>query len=222
MNTIIPRKIIPGKEGELGPIIEPLDKLRPKPKNHILLILGDASCVWGDVEKFQDLGIPHDTMLINHTPLTYPCDYQHYVAGDSHMKDMQDIAHIVPENVIKHCWNPNSFGFDVRWLKMNKEGWSGTTATLAYTVAVILDYFKIILAGVPMDNSGHWYDEFLAPNDRKRQSDHRHHLWKWNELACRPYRALMRSFSGKTKENLKEPTVEWLMDIPIPLNGGPK
>lgn len=219
--SIRPTRIVPDNWLELPPI-EPVSKLRPKPKKHVLLIVGDAKSVWDDIARFRALDVPHDTMLINHVPLGYPYPYQHYVAGDSHMADMQAVAKIVPKKVTKHCWNPNSIGFDVRWLRMNKAGWSGTTANLAIKIAIILDYYKIVLAGVPMDNSGHWYDEFLSSEDRKRQSDHRHHLWKWNELACRPQARLMRSMSGNTKDNLGEPTVEWLLDIPKPLNGGKK
>lgn len=219
--SIRPTMIVENNWGELPPI-EPVSKLRPEPLKDVLLIVGDSAGVWEDVAGFRALGVKHDVMLLNHAALGYPFRYQHYVAGDSHMADMQAIAKIVPERVIKHCWNPNSFGFDVRWLKMNRAGWSGTTANLAIKIAVILGYLKIVLAGVPMDFSGHWYDEFLPPDDRKRQSDHRHHLWKWNELACRPQARLMRSMSGNTKDNLGEPTKEWLLDIPIPLNGGSK
>jgi len=200
--------------------IEPVSKLRPKPLRHTILIVGDATCVWEDIAKMRALKVPHDTMLINHVALAYPYKYQHYVAGDSHMEDMQRIAAKVPDGVIKHCWNPNSKNFDVRWLQLDKAGWSGTTANLAVKISVILGYLKIVLAGVPMDFSGHWYDEFLPENDRKRKSNHLHHLWKWNELACRPQARLMRSFSGNTRDNLGEPTREWLLDIPRSNNGG--
>jgi hypothetical protein len=61
-------------------------------------------------------------MLMNHMPLAYPYEYQHYAVGDSHRPYEQAIAKKVPSHVIKHCWNPNSHGFDVRWLKSTPRG----------------------------------------------------------------------------------------------------
>jgi hypothetical protein len=107
----------------------------------------------------------------------------------------------------------------VRWLKSTPRGWEGTTLTLAVRVGVALGYLKIVLAGCPMDESGHWYDEFLKPNDIKLQNRHKQHLWKWNEMACRPHSRLMRSMSGNTKDLFGEPTPQWVFDIPKPLNG---
>lgn len=220
IQSIVPTKIIE-KDFKRLPLIDPVSKLRPKPIRHTVLIVGDATGVWEDVGRFEGMGIEHDTMLINHVALAYPLPYQHFLAGDSHMADMQRVAKKIPKKVIKHCWNPNSYGFDVRWIRQAKAaGWCGTTANLAAKVAICLGYLKIVFAGIPMDNSGHWYDEYLPENDVKRQSDHRHHLWKWSELGCRPQSRLMRSMSGNTKDLFGEPTVGWLLDIPIPLNGG--
>jgi len=217
--TLIPTKIVPGKWWKT-PEIKPISKLRPKPIRHTLLIVGDGKSIWDDLIKFRAMGADHDTMLLNHTVMAYPYPYQHYAVGDSHRAYEQEIARkYVPRGVIKHCWNPNSHGFDVRWIKQTPRGWEGTTLSLAVRVGIILGYLKIVLAGCPMDNSGHWYNEFLKPDDNKLKNEHKHHLWKWMEMACRPYARLMRSMSGNTQELFGEPTVEWLFDIPQPLNG---
>lgn len=193
--------------------LEPIDpmELKPVPKKDVLLIVGDGSCVWNDIANFCDMEPPpFDTMLINHVCLAYPGEYQHFIAGDSHMKPMQEIAHTLPKSVMKHCWNPGSKGFDVRWIKEDGRGWSGTTAALGVKIGIALDYIKIVMAGCPMDRSGHWYDKNLKPTDTKLLNDHRHHLWYWTEMATRPIGRFIRSMSGNTADLLGRPTKEWL------------
>ena len=212
--SIYPTEVNPKKYGMLGDKVEPISKLRPKPEKDILLIVGDGWNVWDDLERFFEFGVEHDAMLINHIAMVYAWPYQHYVAGDSHMGDMQKIARKLPKSVIKHCWNPNSKYFDVRWIRNGRAGWSGTTANLAVKVGIMLDYLKLVLAGIPMDNKGHWYDEFLPENDRKRKSLHAAaHLWKWTELSTRPIARFIRSMSGNTADLFGKPTKEWLLDI---------
>jgi hypothetical protein len=187
-----------------------IDTLRPKPHKDVLLVVGDGRCVWDDLKAFYDLEPPpFDTMLINHVALAFPGKYQHFVCGDSHMKPMQKLALDLPDTVHKHCWNPGSKGFDIRWVKEDGRGWNGTTAALAVKIGITLDYLRIVLAGCPMDFSGHWYDKFLPSNDDKLQNDHRHHLWYWTELATRPIGQFIRSMSGNTAELLGTPNREW-------------
>jgi hypothetical protein len=80
-------------------------------------------------------------------------------------------------------------------------------------MAIALDYVRIVLAGMPMDESGHWYDKNLAKEDVKRKSVHSNHLWFWTELATRPVGRFIRSMSGNTKDLFDEPTYEWLTEV---------
>jgi hypothetical protein len=192
--------------------VEPIDlkTLRPQPERDVLLILGDGRCVFDDLNAFLDLDSPpFDVMLINHMAMGYPGKYQHYVCGDSHMKPMQQLAMELPAGIIRHCWNPGSKGFDVRWVKEDGRGWNGTTAALAVKIGITLDYMRIVLAGCPMDFSGHWYDKYLPANDNKLRNDHRHHLWYWAEMATRPLGRFIRSMSGNTAELFGIPDKEW-------------
>ena len=193
--------------------LDDIESLRPKPEKDCLLIVGDATGVWDDVEEFFKFGIPHDTMLINHVATVWPWPFEHFVAGDSHMIPMQDIAKGLSSTVIKHCWNPTSEGFDIRWIR-GSGGWQGTTANLAVKIGIALDYLKMVLAGIPMDFSGHWYNDALPEDDVKRSSDHRAHLQKWIELANRPVARFIRSMSGNTAELFGKPTKEWLTPYP--------
>lgn len=191
-----------------------LDEIRPKPIRDVLIVCGDAKCLWADMKEFYKIEPPHaDIMCINHAAISMPFEYQHFVAGDSHMKPMQEVAFTLPAEVRKHCWNPGSKGFDYRWIKEDGRGWNGTTAALAVKIGMALDYLKIVLCGCPMDLSGHWYDKYLPENDKKLQNDHRHHLWFWTEMATRPMGRFIRSMSGNTADLLGTPTKEWLYGI---------
>jgi len=211
---LVPTRIVREKWWET-PEIEDIEELRPKPKRDILLVVGDATGVLDDLSNFLDLveqsGTPFDTLCINYSTEVVPWPVQHWIAGDSHMPDMQAIAvKLEGKDVIRHCWNPNSKGFDVRWIRNGRPGWNGTTANLGIKVGIALGYTRIVLAGVPMDNTGNWYTPHIPKNDIKQGKDHRSHLWKWTEIASRPIARLMRSLSGNTADLLGKPTVKWL------------
>ncbi len=191
--------------------------LKPKPEKDVLLIVGDGSNVLEDIEAWYQLAegiVPYDTMAVNYSALIIPHPIQHYAAGDAHMPDMQRIAKSLSSLVIKHAWNPGCRYFDVRWIRNGRGGWSGTSANLAFKIGVALDYTRIVLCGCPMDASGNWYKPLLPSNDIKVNKDHRHHLWKWMEIACRPVGRFVRSMSGNTADLLGNPTREWLLHEP--------
>jgi hypothetical protein len=210
LNTVEPTLIDPERWWAYPKIKSPVD-LRPQPEADILLIVGDAHCVLDDLERFIEM-VParFDTMCINYSVKIVPWKIQHFIAGDSHMPDMQAVAATLPPDVIRHCWNPNSTGFNVRWHRISHTGWNGTTANLGLKIGVALGYLKIVLAGCPMDGGGNWYRDCLPETDRKRGKDHRAHLWKWTEIAARPISRLCRSMSGNTRDLLGEPTTQWL------------
>lgn len=187
-----------------------LTTLRPKPKKDVLLIVGDASGAIEDISAFLDFGVAFDTMCINYSPKLIRWPIQHFIAGDSHLPDMQAIAASMTNGCIKHCWNPKSVNFDVRWIKNSAQGWNGTTANLGIRIGLILGYLRIVLAGIPMDNSGNWYQSVIADDDVKQGKDHRAHLWKWIEIATRPIARMIRSMSGNTADMFGQPDKDWL------------
>lgn len=215
-NTIFPTRIIKG-DFFYNPVIEDYMSLKPKPEKDILLIIGDGSNVLQDIETWYKLVegiVDYDTMCVNYSALICPHPIQHYAAGDAHMADMKRVANSLPNTVIKHAWNPGCYDFNVRWMRNGRGGWNGTSANLAYKIGLALDYTRIVLAGCPMDNSGNWYKKLIPANDIKSNKDHRHHLWKWLEIATRPVGRFVRSMSGNTADVLGKPTREWLCHEP--------
>jgi len=223
-NTVYPTRLDPGDFYAM-PVIEDLASLKPAPDRDVLLIVGDGASVLEDIGRWYEVAegiVGYDTMALNYSALIVPHPVQHYAAGDAHMPDMQRVARTLPDGVIKHAWNPGSTGFDVRWVRNGRGGWNGTTANLALKIALALDYTRIVLAGCPMDNSGNWYRKLIPSNDIKANKDHRHHLWKWTEMATRPIGRFVRSMSGNTADLFGRPTREWLCHEPETPEGDPR
>ena len=213
LSTIEPFKIHPDHFWLDTPIKDPTS-MKPEPDRDVLLIVGDAWNVIDDYKKYLETGVPCDLMCINYSPLIIPENWpiNHYIAGDSHTKEMQKMSKSLPETTLKHCWNAESRHFDVRWARNSSKPWNGTTANLGIKIGIALGYMKIVLAGCPMDNQGNWYSKILKKNDVKRNKSHTPHLWKWTEIASRPIGRFIRSYSGNTKDLFGEPTQQWLED----------
>jgi len=208
---LYPTRVIAEKWWETPPVENVLSL--NKDRRDTIIIVGDATNVVKDLENFLKLcPVPFDTMCMNYSYMVVPWKIQHFVAGDSHMEDMQKCAAQIPDTCMKHCWNPQSLGFDIRWLKNGRSGWNGTTANLGIKIALALGYTRIVLVGVPMDSSGNWYAPLLKSDDIKQGKDHTNHLWKWNEIASRPISRLLRSMSGNTADLLGKPTEEWILE----------
>jgi hypothetical protein len=215
-NTVFPTEIIKGDPHATPIINDYMARLRTS-DNDVLLVLGDGSNVLDDIARWYEIAegiVEYDTMAVNYSALICPHEFQHYAAGDAHMPDMQAVAAGLPKHVIKHAWNPGSLGFDVRWVRNGRGGWNGTSANLAFKIGLALDYTRIVLAGCPMDSSGNWYKRLIKPNDIKVDKDHRHHMWKWCEMATRPIGRFLRSMSGNTADIFGEPTRQWLLHEP--------
>jgi hypothetical protein len=189
------------------PYLQREDKkhLLKRARKPVLLIVADGATVFDDLEEFFELGVDHDAGCVNNIARVYPCKFQHFFAGDSHDKDMRDICVGLDAEVLSHCYNPNSETFAVRWFKENL-GWYGTTTMFAIYTALCLGYYRVVLAGCPMDNSGRWYEH----EDLRGMYDHEIHSWRWKQFRWRPWAMFIKSMSGNTAKILGRPTVKWL------------
>lgn len=200
-------------------IIEDYKSLKPNGDRLILLIIGDGSNVLEDLGKWYELAegkIEYDTMCLNYSPMIMPKNHviDHFAAGDAHMPDMQDMAAKMNGHTVRHAWNPGCKHFHVRWVRNGRGGWNGTSANLAIKIGLALDYTRMVLAGCPMDDSGNWYSPIVSEYDVKKSKDHRHHLWKWCEIATRPIGRFIRSMSGNTADLFGQPNRAWLCHEP--------
>jgi hypothetical protein len=86
-------------------------------------------------------------------------------------------------------------------------GKGGTSSLLAVLIGLALGYERIVLCGVPMDNSGHFYDPEKHV-DRTFGSDFIQA--EWSKAIKTMFHGRVRSVSGRTKVWLGEPDRAWL------------
>jgi len=186
-----------------------------EPHSDLLLIMGDGSTLPGDLDRFLGWCIPHDSMCIGRSIKKYPFHVNHYVDVDA------DAGKWVIENLtrnhpdkgdpVKHtlgdvqwfdaCWDSDDLDIpaeDVRW--------HGSTALFGVLIAMAMGYKVIVLAGCPMDQSGHWYygPECSGPNWQYTD------IVAWLEFVKWPSAWTVKSLSGHTKTILGEPSRDWI------------
>ena len=125
-----------------------------------LLIVGSGRCLWDDT---RGLPISSTTMCVNDTGMYWPGRITHWYSND-----IEQLPHWVKgrrrrlvqlyggpnklhscfERSLPECQNVNHWPFPGQ----------GSSGLLAIFVALALGYDNITVAGIPFDNSGHFYD----------------------------------------------------------------
>lgn len=120
-----------------------------------LLILGGARCVWDDYAKVRPW--KGETMAINdvgqflHEELAHWVTlHPEYLPGWRFYRE----RHGYPRGVTTHAPKARE-GVDIVWAYSDV---SGTSGLFAVNVALMLGYTEVVLAGVPMDGTGHFFD----------------------------------------------------------------
>lgn len=168
-----------------------------------LLIIGSASCVWEDLRCYRYQG---DRMAVNDAMNYIPGPLEHGVTlhGDKFIMwqfnqawegrkagwpPMQLHSH-VPGEYVQHVW------------PLTRDG--GTSGLFGVFVGLLMGYEKIILAGIPCDNSARFFD----PPTREH-----HHFgmesvqqeWQRVREEVPLFKDKVRSLSGKTMKWLGMP-----------------
>jgi hypothetical protein len=174
----------------------------------ICLVAACGRCVWEDMARFKEISndIRADIMAVNLMGLIYPGRIQHWVsihheifAGLEALRSFRLGRH-------GHVWTHSlktGPGVQFAW---GIEKMGGTSTLYAALVALCLGYTKVILAGAPLNNDGHFYDppgEVTAFNSRPIKLE-------WESARQEMFQDRVRSMSGWTKKTLGEPTKEWI------------
>lgn len=165
-------------------------------------ICGGGRDMWQDFEKSKEFG--GDVMCVNIAGLFVPHPVQHLFSWHAdriapikewRSKEMPDDKSVV------HSVGPDARGrIDYVW---NFSGGTSTSGITAIELAYLLGYRRIMLCGVPMDDSGYFYQPKKNPSlyDKWRKRELRDVANKMNWC--------IKSFSGYTKELYGEPPDEW-------------
>ncbi len=177
------------------------------------LILGGGDTLWSDLGKAHGFGRFDATLAINDAVAHYqgPIDYGVTLhpekmpkwAKDRHEKGFKKPKHWVCHKAGK-CPENDWVTFDMRkdyqWTDFSGSGSSGL---FAVKTALEEGFNRIVLCGVPMTQTPHFWDK--KPWDQWASF---WEAWKHNKPK---FKNEVRSFSGNTKELLGEPTLDWFV-----------
>ena len=186
------------------------EKIPPAPRyrDHGLIILGGARCVWEDCEKVMpqirspswhvmtvnDI-VMHATFHVKHAYSNHADLLEHWVKGRHPPKKSKF------GTPMKHTGNNETCGATWWPLPMH-----GTSSLNAVYVGLMMGYGEIILGGIPLDDSGHYFDPpWVESNFTKEVPEREHGPRFWENAARKVFHGRVRSLSGRTRDLLGSP-----------------
>jgi hypothetical protein len=186
-----------------------------------LLILGGGRCLWDDLYAVNDEKWKWDRMTVNDITAHYVGMVHHAVSlhhdyliywtklrmGHGYGKGLKPKLHSYRDT------SPDMSGqIDALWAGLESLG--GSSGLFAVLVAICLGYDRIILAGMPMDGTGHYFDPPEGQYDGSwwvRFCDADVSLQQcWTQAREQFFHDKVRSLSGHTKRWLGGPEEDWL------------
>lgn len=180
------------------------------------VVLGSARCIWDDMARVDFTKV--EVIAINDMIMHYKGVLHHAVSlhpeesplwrqlrgtnGCASGGHIWTHCHRLPEN--NDNLPPYEFktrhGLDFIWVIEGGRG--GSSGLFAAMVGLALGYERIILAGIPMDGTGHFFDppgkvvnQFLGTNIKE----------EWDNAIAKYFKGRVKSLSGRTREWLGEP-----------------
>jgi hypothetical protein len=175
-----------------------------------LLVVCPGRNVWEDVEKSGwDRGLGMDILCVKDILAHFPGSVLHgYSTHPGQLKHIVNLRRSRRKIMAKqttpiflhsgdeqgpgvHCWRIPAYGC------------SGLSATV---IGLLLGYHHIVLAGCPLDESGHYYDAPWMKTSLERQFPSGPGGPKlWETVAREVFDGKVKSLSGRTKELLGGP-----------------
>lgn len=161
-----------------------------------LLIVGGGRCVWDDLARI-DYSIEWDVMCVNDIIMHYPGDVHHAYSNDNRTLPKWVAARrpryaIENKLPIQHSCNTLETGY--KWPFPGH----GTSGLGAVYVGLAIGYTNIVLCGIPMDGTGHYFD---PPT---RTTNYASGMRYWRN-AVPIFNGAVSSQSGLTRELLGQP-----------------
>lgn len=174
------------------------------------VILANAACVWDDIRKLP----AHDAVIaVNDIGAYYRHKVHHWVSyhdlclqpflqvrRNKHRNDPQLHAHFL-EDMHNNKGQPGVHYWNLTYHY-------STSGILAVLVGLLLGYDKLILAGMPADNTPDFWQDPAIWNSQGTKV--RHRLWQVVMDRVPEIKRCTRSLSGHTMKWLGAPDNEWL------------
>lgn len=187
----------------------------PKRRNDIVVIAGDGRSLPNDIERIKSMDINHDIYPIGRSVKLFDTiDHWGTVDGSESIWWAENLNVKWHNGLHRHTMGEMR-GFDFDW-EIEQSGyghedilWHGSTALFAAITSIAMGYAKVILAGCPMDSSGHWYfvPEITGPKWTAEC------FMAWLDFKTQPESNRVKSMSGYTAIILGTPEDTWLYDL---------
>jgi len=165
-----------------------------------LLIMGGGRTLWADVAAAEPW--PGERMAINDAGAHFHGIVSHWVTlHPEYLPGWRAYrrGHCYGEGRTPVCHAARvAEGVDVAW---PMENLGGTSGLFACYVGLMLGYDRIVLAGVPMDNAGHYFDPPRVATDFEAEGT----AEVWQQARDRIFHGRVTSLSGRTREWLGAP-----------------
>lgn len=185
-----------------------------------LLILGSGRVAveggyrtaWDDFATYRDSDLPKgEIMVVNDIGMHLHDRVRHWVTLHPEylpgwMKFRTGHLYGSGDKPMTHSQKVRE-GVDVVW-PMGQLG--GTSGLYACFVGLLLGYDSIVLAGIPMTGSGHYFDPPWYGSQFEDKPNEM--VWKW--AALNVFEGKVKSLSGKTKDWLGYPQFNYVENLP--------
>jgi hypothetical protein len=176
--------------------------------------MGSGRCLWDDLRRVNLKG--WGVIAVNGTALYYKGKIDH--ACSLHPEEPTIWTSLRKAYFCESCtilthahaalgkqFSPSYEEADYSW--QIEDANSGTSGLFGVMLALALGYDRIILAGIPMDDQGHFYDPPWLTDGCFKSDFVRS---EWRRISQIYFDGRVKSLSGWTKDLLGEPDDTWL------------
>ncbi len=164
-----------------------------------LIILGGSRCVWDDWLRLRDAGFSGSLMAVNdigqwidglnHWVSLHPANLRHWI-------ELKRLHAMHSHNCLTHTQEPYE-GIRVAW---QIQPYGEQSGLFAIQVGLLLGFDRIMVCGIPMDHSGHFFDPPWTDGVGEHDDKCVKHSWRQTIDMNPIYKRSVRSMSGWTKE----------------------
>lgn len=171
-----------------------------------LVVCGGGRCVWEDMEGFcpHIRGGSFHIMAVNDVGMHIPLDVKHWYSNSPKELSAWKNARRPNYNtsILTHSLDSQNGGAKYKW------PWPGhgTSSLNAVYTGLRMGYEQIVLCGVPLDDSGHYFDPPWIGSTFASQVPERDGTLKWwGRAAEELFGGRVKSMSGRTRDLLGAP-----------------
>ena len=173
------------------------------------VVVASAKCVWDDLDRLGVHGGKDnngwDILCINDVVMHYPGRVAHLYSNKNRLLDAWLAARRETIGGFRvKDWGPVEMTHSCSIGGQHSWPWpgNGTSALGAVYTALALGYDPVVLCGIPLDNSPHYFDPDWIKSNFEREVGGKDAQMKYWGNAMKAFRGRVTSMSGRTKELL--------------------